>query len=63
MQITTIKKEFPKIYKKKIVVKKDESQKYKDYKHQLNTTIRNININFNFQNFSKDKLQQIEIVS
>ena len=63
MQITTIKKEFPKIYKKKIVVKKDESQKYKDYKHQLNTIIRNININFNFQNFSKDKLQQNEIVS
>jgi len=63
MKIHTSKKELPNIYKKKIVVRKDESQKYKDLKHELNTIIRNINIKFNFQNFSKEKLQPLEIVS
>lgn len=63
MKINTSNKEVPNIYKKKIVVRKDESQKYKDLKHELNTIIRNINIKFNFQNYSKEKLQSIEIVS
>ena len=63
MKIKTSNKEVPNIYKKKIVVRKDESQKYKDLKHELNTIIRNINIKFNFQNYSKEKLQSIEIVS
>ena len=45
-------------------LRKDESyQQYRDFKHEINTIVRNINIKFNFQDFTKENLQPLEIVS
>jgi len=45
-------------------LRKDESyQQYRDFKHEINTIVRNINIKFNFQDFTKENLQQLEVVS
>lgn len=45
-------------------LKKDESyQQYRDFKHEINTIVRNINIKFNFQDFTKENLQPLEVVS
>jgi len=45
-------------------LRKDESyQQYRDFKHEINTIVRNINIKFKFQDFTKENLQQLELVS
>jgi hypothetical protein len=45
-------------------LRKDESyQQYRDFKHEINTIVRNINIKFNFQDFTKENLQPLEVVS
>ena len=48
----------------KIILRKDETyQKYLDIKREINSIKRNINNKFNFENFSQENLQPIEIVS
>ena len=48
----------------KIILRKDETyQKYLDFKRELNSIKRNINNKFNFENFSEENLQPLEIVS
>ena len=48
----------------KIILRKDETyQKYLDIKRQINSIKRNINNKFNFENFSQENLQRLEIVS
>jgi hypothetical protein len=50
--------------KNKIILRKDETyQKYLDFKRELNSIKRNINNKFNFENFSQENLQPLEIVS
>ena len=50
--------------KNKIILRKDETyQKYLDFKRELNSIERNINNKFNFENFSQENLQPLEIVS
>jgi len=50
--------------KNKIILRKDETyQKYLDFKRELNSIKRNINNKFNFENFSEENLQPLEIVS
>jgi hypothetical protein len=45
-------------------LRKDESyQQYRDFKHEINTIVRNINIKFKFQDFTKENLQPLEVVS
>ena len=45
-------------------LRKDESyQQYRDFKDEINTIVRNINIKFNFQDFTKENLQPLEVVS
>ena len=45
-------------------LRKDESyQQYRDFKHEINTIVRNINIKFNFQDYTKENLQPLEVVS
>ena len=45
-------------------LRKDESyQQYRDFKHEINTIVRNINIKFVFQDFTKENLQPLEVVS
>lgn len=48
----------------KIILRKDETyQKYLDIKREINSIKRNINNKFNFENFSQENLQPLEIVS
>lgn len=48
----------------KIILRKDETyQKYLDIKREINSIKRNINNKFNFENFSEENLQPLEIVS
>ena len=50
--------------KNKIILRKDETyQKYLDFKRELNSIKRNINNKFNFENFSQENLQPLQIVS
>ena len=47
----------------KIILRKDETyQKYIDIKREINSIKRNINNKFNFENFSQENLQPLEIV-
>jgi hypothetical protein len=48
----------------KIILRKDETyQKFLDIKREINSIKRNINNKFNFENFSQENLQPLEIVS
>ena len=48
----------------KIILRKDETyQKYLDIKREINSIKRNISNKFNFENFSQENLQPLEIVS
>ena len=48
----------------KIILRKDETyQKYLDIKREINSIKRNINNKFNFENYSQENLQPLEIVS
>ena len=48
----------------KIILRKDETyQKYLDIKREINSIKRNINKKFNFENYSQENLQPLEIVS
>ena len=48
----------------KIILRKDETyQKYLDIKREINSIKRNINNKFNFEDFSQENLQPLEIVS
>ena len=50
--------------KNKIILRKDETyQKYLDFKRELNSIKRNVDNKFNFENFSQENLQPLEIVS
>ena len=65
MKRPSLKKEEIKIQtQKNIRIKKDETfQKHKDLKHEINTLIRNINMKFDFKNFTKEKLQPLDLVN
>ena len=48
----------------KIILRKDETyQKYLDIKREINSIKRNINNKFNFEDYSQENLQPLEIVS
>ena len=64
MKITSLKKEDAKMKTNNMGLKKDEAfQRHKDLKQEINTIIRNINIKFDFKNFTIEKLQPLEKVS
>lgn len=44
-------------------LRRDESfERFRDLKFQINTVIRNITSKFNFENYTNEKLQPLEIV-
>ena len=48
----------------KIILRKDETyQKYLDIKREINSIKRNISNKFNFENYSQENLQPLEVVS
>lgn len=48
----------------KIILRKDETyQKYLDIKREINSIKRNISNKFNFEDYSQENLQPLEIVS
>ena len=48
----------------KIILRKDETyQKYLDIKREINSIKRHINNKFNFEDYSQENLQPLEIVS
>ena len=48
----------------KIILRKDETyQKYLDITREINSIKRNINNKFNFEDYSQENLQPLEIVS
>ena len=64
MKITSLKKEDAKMKTNNMGLKKDEAfQRHKDLKQEINTIIRNINLKFDFKNFTIEKLQPLEKVS
>ena len=65
MKRPSLKKEEIKIQtQKNIGIKKDETfQRHKDLKQEINTLIRNINMKFDFKNFTKEKLFPLETVN
>ena len=44
-------------------IKDDNIQKYNELNQEINKIIRTINMQFNFKNFTKEKLQPLEQVS
>ena len=65
MKRPSLKKEEIKIpTPKNIGIKKDETfQRHKDLKQEINALIRNINMKFDFKNFTKEKLFPLEKVN